>query len=231
MAERNEGEGPVPVHAREAERGDGARRAGEGAAPKRAREGPARDGEGPRATAEPASATAEEDARDEDQGLDAALVRPREPGEPDVLLDVPDLHVEEITLDVENLHARVALHAAVGQLVSLDVGADVDIERVALAIRGVQAQALLKVRLERVYDILARTLTTVDRNPDLLRVVLQPVGELVRDVGQTVEETVPELGRGARRRAGDDPPRRAAERRVRAGQRALRRGVPAPRCG
>jgi len=42
-----------------------------------------------------------------------------------VLLDVPVVKVEEISLDVEDLRARVSLSARVGNLVALDVGAEV----------------------------------------------------------------------------------------------------------
>jgi hypothetical protein len=114
-------------------------------------------------------------------------------GEPDVFLHVPLVKVDEITFEVDELEARVALHAAVGDLVALDVGADVSIGRVKLEIRGVEAQALLKVRLNNVYAILARTLTTIDRNPQLLEAVLKPLGETVGAVGRTVEKAVPPL--------------------------------------
>lgn len=114
--------------------------------------------------------------------------------EPDVLLHVPQLSVDEISLEVDDLEARVSLHAAVGNLVALDVGADVHIGQVKLGIKGVEAQALLKVRLEKVYAILERTLATIDKNPEILASLLKPVGEAVGAVGRTVEQTVPELG-------------------------------------
>lgn len=115
-------------------------------------------------------------------------------GEPDVLLDVPRLKVDEIELEVDNLRARVALHAAVAQLVTLDVGADVEVERVKLEIEGVEAAALLKVRLEHVYRILERTLTTLDNNPEILQSLLEPLGETVGAVGRTAEKTLPQVG-------------------------------------
>jgi hypothetical protein len=89
-------------------------------------------------------------------------------GEPDVLLDVPQLKVDEIGLEVENLHARIALETRLGDLLHLHVGADVVIDKVALEIKGVDAQAQLKARLENVFAILDRTLQTVDENPEIL---------------------------------------------------------------
>lgn len=118
--------------------------------------------------------------------------------EPDVFLDVPEVKVEEITLEVHELRAHVSVNAKVGNLVQLNVGADAELGELKLTIKGVEAQAQLKVRLQKVYAILARTLTTLDRNPQLLEKVLAPVGEAVgelgRSVGGTVEKTVPQLG-------------------------------------
>src|SRR3954467_14429134 len=89
-------------------------------------------------------------------------------GEPDVLLDVPKLGVEEISLEVDNLHARIALEARLADLVQLYVGADVDLERVALEIKGVEAQAQLRARLDNVLAIVQRALDTVDQHPEIL---------------------------------------------------------------
>jgi len=136
----------------------------------------------------------EESAVAERRG-DGALER-RDGAEPDVLLHVPNLEVDEISVEVDELHARVALHAEVANLVRLDVGADVDVGRVKIEIQGVRAAALLKVRLDEVYRILERTLTTIDNNPQLLEALLEPVGEAVGEVGKGVGEAVPELGRG-----------------------------------
>lgn len=95
-------------------------------------------------------------------------------GKSDVLLDVPNLKVDEIKLDVKDLEARVALSASLANLVKIEVGAQVGIASVDLDIKGVEAQALLKVRLKRVYEIIARALETVDSNPNLLKDLLVP---------------------------------------------------------
>jgi hypothetical protein len=125
--------------------------------------------------------------------------------EPDVLLDVPKLTVEEISLEVDNLHAQTALEARLADLVQLRVGADVEIERVALEIKGVEAQAQLKARLDNVLAIIERALDTVDNNPELLTELARStqraaggLGEGVAKVGeeggQLVEGTVEEAG-------------------------------------
>src|SRR5688572_7771265 len=74
-------------------------------------------------------------------------------GDPDVLLDVPNLSVDEITLDVENLKAKVSLDARLANLLALTAGADVSIDKVKLTIKGVKAEVLLKVRLDNVAQI------------------------------------------------------------------------------
>jgi len=109
---------------------------------------------------------------------------------PDVLLDVPTVKVDEISLEVTDLHARVALHAQLANLVNLDVGAEVDLGRVSLTIKGVEAQALLKVRLRNVYAILDRALQTIDEHPEILERLLTPLGQAIGDVGSAARETL-----------------------------------------
>jgi sarcosine oxidase gamma subunit len=104
-------------------------------------------------------------------------------GDPDVLLDVPNLSVDEITLEVENLKAKVSLDARLANLLSLTAGADVGIDKVKLQIKGVKAEVLLKVRLDNVAQIIDRTLTTIDRNPEILTRLLQSVDNTVGTVG------------------------------------------------
>jgi hypothetical protein len=104
-------------------------------------------------------------------------------GDPDVLLDVPNLSVEEITLEVENLRARVSLDARLANLLQLTAGADAGIDKVKLTIKGVRAELLLKVRLDNVAAIIDRTLTTIDRNPQILERLLQSVDNTVGTVG------------------------------------------------
>jgi len=112
----------------------------------------------------------------------------------DVMLDVPTLKVDEIRLKVEDLNAKVSLNAALANLVKISVGADVSIANVELDIKGVEAQALLKVRLKRVYQILARALETLDKNPDILKSLLAPVGEAVGEIGKGAGGAVGEIG-------------------------------------
>lgn len=111
-------------------------------------------------------------------------------GDPDVLLDVPNLSVDEIQLDVENLRAKVSLDARLANLLALTAGADVGIDKVKLTIKGVRAEVLLKVRLDNVAAIIDRTLTTIDRNPQILERLLQSVDTTVNTVGNVANNAL-----------------------------------------
>jgi hypothetical protein len=141
--------------------------------------------------------------------------------EPDVLLDVPVVKVDEIHFELDDLHARISLHAEVLDLVRLSVGVHAELGKVDLDIKGVEAQALLRVRLDHVTAIIDRVLTTLDRNPQLVdslgRTVeqigsgagqaLQDVGEgaggAVEDVGEGAEGAVQDVGHGAGQAVGE----------------------------
>ncbi|HEY5834812.1 hypothetical protein [Streptomyces sp.] len=141
-------------------------------------------------------ATAEADEPGEPGEIaEGALVEPYEG--PDVLLDVPVLKVDEIDLEVEDLRARVSLQAEVLDLLRLNVGVNVELGRVKLDITGVEAQALLKVRLDNVVEVVSRVLATIDRNPQILEHVTSSLGSAVRDIGSGTREAVGELGHGA----------------------------------
>lgn len=88
--------------------------------------------------------------------------------EPDVLLDVPTLNVEELDLEVENLQAHVSVRAELGDFVNINVGVDAHLEKVKLEIKGVEAQLQLKVRLERILGTIESALAAIEQNPGLL---------------------------------------------------------------
>ena len=124
--------------------------------------------------------------------------------EPDVLLDVPVVNVDEINFELDNLHARVSLHAEVLDLVRLSVGVHAELGKVELSIKGVEAQALLRVRLDHVTAIIDRVLTTLDRNPQLVESLGRTVeqlgssaGDAVQDVGEGAQGAVEDVGKGA----------------------------------
>jgi 2-oxoacid dehydrogenase-like protein with E3 subunit-binding domain len=129
----------------------------------------------------------------------------------DVLLDVPVVKVDSIHLKLSQLEAHVALKAQVFDLVKLNVGVDIQLGKLELDIKGVEAQALVKVRLDHVAAIVDRVMTTVDRNPDLVESLGQAIedvgegagdalgesGEAVEEVGQGAGQAVGQIGEGA----------------------------------
>ncbi|GAA3541044.1 hypothetical protein GCM10022419_021480 [Nonomuraea rosea] len=119
------------------------------------------------------------------------------PGDPDVYLDVPMVKVEEIDLEVQDLRAKVSLQAEVLDLLRLNVGADVGLGRVSLTIKGVEAQALLKVRLDNVAHIIDRVLQTIDDNPQILDNLTRSVGTAVENIGTGAGYAVRDVGAGA----------------------------------
>jgi hypothetical protein len=114
--------------------------------------------------------------------------------QPDVLLDIPDLSVEEITLEVNNLQAHIALDARLANLLKLTAGADASIDNVKLTIKGVHAQATLIVRLDNVRAIIERTLQTLDANPQLVTQLLSTVDNSVNAVGGVANNAVGTVG-------------------------------------
>lgn len=114
--------------------------------------------------------------------------------QPDVILDVPNLSVESITLDVQGLEAHVSLNAQLANILKLNAGADVSLESVKLDIKGVQAQLALVVRLDNVRAIIERTLQTLDNNPQLVTQLLSTVDNAVEVTGGVVNNTVDTVG-------------------------------------
>ncbi|WP_199235854.1 hypothetical protein [Micromonospora sp. S4605] len=113
---------------------------------------------------------------------------PGRQGEPDVLLDVPDLRVESIRLAVDDLRADLSLKARLANLVQLDAGVRVDLHGVELDITDVRAEAVLKVRLEELRRILDRALTTIERNPQIIETLAGSVGGVVDDVHRSAQQ-------------------------------------------
>jgi hypothetical protein len=138
-------------------------------------------------------------------------------GPPDVLLDVPELRVDLIHFELDDLDAHLAVKANVLNLIKLNVGIDVHLSRVKLDIKGVEAEAVLKARLDHVTAIVDRLMTSLDRNPELVEGLSRAISEIgqgageavdetgdaAKDIGQGTEGALQDVGRGAGQAVGD----------------------------
>jgi len=143
---------------------------------------------------------------------DYSVIDPQEIDEAvDVYVDVPVAKVDEIKFELDDFRAHLAVLAEAGQFVQINAGAAVRLGKVELDIQGVETQAMLEARLDNVTAILARVLTTLDRNPELLKSVgealgdvgggahdlLTDAGDVVRSAGKGAESAVQDVGQGA----------------------------------
>ena len=121
--------------------------------------------------------------------------------QPDVFLDVSKLSVDNIELEVDDLFAQVALQAKVAELVDINVGATVEISKVDLEIEGVEAEALLKVRLDEVRQIVSEAMHTLRERPELLTSALENTEKLTQgaleEAGEASERVLDEAGEAA----------------------------------
>src|SRR5918992_1675366 len=101
--------------------------------------------------------------------------------EPDVVLDVPELEVDRITLEVRDLRAHVSILAELTDLVNISVGVDARLDEVKLEIEGVEAEVHLVARLHNVRAILVKALDTIGEHPEILRILARSISRLVRE--------------------------------------------------
>src|SRR5215204_718818 len=107
--------------------------------------------------------------------------------EPDVVLDVPELEVDKISLEVGHLRAHVSILAELAELLNISVGVDARLDEVKLEIEGVEAEVHLVARLRNVRAILVKALETIGEHPEILRILARSISRLVRE---SLEETL-----------------------------------------
>ena len=115
---------------------------------------------------------------------------------PDLVLDVPSLNIDEIDLEVDDLRAQISASAELADFVRIHIGVDVRLGKAKLGVKGVEAQALLEVKLRRVLDTLNRALEVIDRNPQVLGDVIQDPDQAVAGASPDVNETSWETSQG-----------------------------------
>ncbi|SCF25740.1 hypothetical protein [Micromonospora mirobrigensis] len=118
--------------------------------------------------------------------------------DPDVVLQIPQVKVEQIYVEVDDLDASVSLRARLGSLLQLDVGVQAHLGTVKIDIKGVEAEAMLEVRLEELRGILDSALRTIERNPQIIESLVKTVDTAVNQVGQTAQQALGPQGPLAR---------------------------------
>ncbi|KAK0388948.1 hypothetical protein NLU13_2525 [Sarocladium strictum] len=113
----------------------------------------------------------------------------------DVLLRVPELSVDKIELNVDNLQAEINLAAQVAGLVELNAGVQIGVEKVNITIADVRAELDLVIRLGHLAKIVNRTLSSLDLNPLLIN-VLDTVTDVVGDVIGAVDGLLGSITQG-----------------------------------
>jgi pyruvate/2-oxoglutarate dehydrogenase complex dihydrolipoamide acyltransferase (E2) component len=112
----------------------------------------------------------EDDGRmSEDYAVRAGQDRGESAEAPDLQLDVPALSIEEIDLEVEDLQVHLSVQAELADLVRIKVGLDTKLDRVKLGIKGVEAEAQLKARLDNVRAIFSEVLASLQHSPQFFR--------------------------------------------------------------
>lgn len=99
---------------------------------------------------------------------------------------MPNLSVGKIELDVDNVRAEVNLAAEVANLVTINAGVQVGIEKVNITIADVRAELELIIRLGHLVDIVNRTLASLDLNPLLIN-LLNEVTDVIDNVVGAVD--------------------------------------------
>jgi len=143
---------------------------------------------------------------------DYSVIDPAEIDEAvDVYVDAPVVKVDEISFELDDLRAHLAVLAEAGHFVQINAGAGVRLGKVTLEIQGVETQALLETRVHNLSKILERVVTSLERNPELLRSVgdalgdvgggahdlLTDTGDVVKSAGKGAESAVQDVCQGA----------------------------------
>src|SRR5918995_191008 len=110
---------------------------------------------------------------------------------PDVVLDVPELEVDRITLEVQHLRAHISILVELAELLNISVGVDARLDEVKLEIEGVEAEVHLVARLHNVRAILEKALETIGEHPEILRILARSISRVVRE---SLEEALGTLG-------------------------------------
>ncbi|EWY84310.1 hypothetical protein IWW34DRAFT_695803 [Fusarium oxysporum f. sp. albedinis] len=104
--------------------------------------------------------------------------------EPDVYLNA-NVSVGEISIEVQNITAKINLDAKVLNLLNFNAGVDLGIDRVKLGIYNVTAKVELEARLGNILRMVDDVLESIDLNP-----IIATLGDTVKDIVDDVGDAV-----------------------------------------
>ncbi|MFN6946042.1 MAG: hypothetical protein ACK4ND_13920 [Cytophagaceae bacterium] len=108
--------------------------------------------------------------------------------EVDVILEIPEVKVERLRINVEDIDVRVNLFVQAINAITIKAGVHVHLDQVEIEIKGVRAEAYLQIRLERVKQVLVKVMQMLDNNSKTLAEILKPLtkgaGKAVAQIGQ-----------------------------------------------
>lgn len=104
--------------------------------------------------------------------------------EPDVYLNA-NVSVGEISVEVQNITAKINLDAKVLNLLNFNAGVDLGIDRVKLGIYNVTAKVELEARLGNILRMVDDVLESIDLNP-IIATLGDGVKDIVGDVGDVI---------------------------------------------
>jgi hypothetical protein len=104
--------------------------------------------------------------------------------------------VGEISIEVQNITAKINLDAKVLSLLNFNAGVDLGIDRVKLGIYNVTAKVELEARLGNILRMVDDVLESIDLNP-----IIATLGDTVKDVVGDVGDVI---GGGSGGGSGDD---------------------------
>jgi hypothetical protein len=111
---------------------------------------------------------------------------------PDVYLNA-SVSVGEISIEVDNITAKVNLDAKVLNLLHFSAGVDASIDRVKLGIYNVTARVELEARLANVVQMVDDVLNSIDLNP-IIATLGQDLNDIINKTVDIITEPVDEQG-------------------------------------
>ncbi|WP_156140460.1 hypothetical protein [Sporocytophaga myxococcoides] len=88
---------------------------------------------------------------------------------PDIVIDIPELKLEQVNIQAKNLQAEVSMNTSLKEMVNMNFGVEAQIGSLHIKIDKARTEAHLRFRLKRVRGILNKTVQTLVKNIGTLK--------------------------------------------------------------